>query len=181
MSAAPPTETPKRERKWLKRTLWALIALLTLLVLAIVGVYAYLTSGAGEARVKATAISAVNDQLAGHVEAGSVQLSANDLVFEDLKLFDPEGELVAQIKRVEVKLTPTQLLGKEIRINEAMVTGASLHLKIDRRGFNLQRAIAAKELRPSDLTGTKSEPKPFAFKLDHFKLESGDVEFVEEL
>ncbi|MFL5322065.1 MAG: translocation/assembly module TamB domain-containing protein, partial [Myxococcaceae bacterium] len=43
------------------------------------------------------------------------------------------------------------------------------------------RAIAAKELRPSDLTGTKSEPKPFAFKLDHFKLESGDVEFVEEL
>lgn len=177
-----PPVPERKQRKWLRRTLWALIALLSLVVLTLVGGYVYLTSGAGGAKVKTTALSAVNGSIKGRIEAGNVRLSARDLVFEDLKLFDPEGQLVAEIKRVEVKLRPTELLGDEYQVRDAIVTGARLYLKSDARGFNLLRAIEAKNLRPSDITGTKGPPaKRFAFKLDRFALEDAYVDFVQEI
>lgn len=175
-------ETQKKPaRRWLKWTLWGLIALLMLVVFAIVGTYAYVTSSAGGELVKNKGLAAANDAIAGRIEAGDVKLSATDLVFENVKLFDPEGQLVAEIKRIEVKVKPTELLGQEVHVREAAITGPTLFLKMDARGLNLSRAIAAKNVRPSDLTGTKDPEKPLALRLDAFTLKDGDIDFIQEI
>src|SRR5687768_3430258 len=101
------------KRRWAKRILFALLALVLFLLLVAIAGYAYLTSGAGGARIRDEVLAQANEQFKGKVAADKVDVSARKVILEGLKLYDPEGVLVAEIARVEVDISPTELLGEE--------------------------------------------------------------------
>lgn len=169
------------KRKWPRRVLIALLVLLLLLLVVVFGAYAYLTSDAGGARIRDTVLETANGQFKGKLTSEKVDVSATGLVLEGLKLYDPEGELVAEIRRVEVDVSPAQLLGAEIKIGAATVFEPRLYLKKDERGLNLLRALESKNLRPSELTGTKGPEKSSAYRIGRFELKDGYVDYLEEL
>lgn len=139
-----------RAKRWGGRLLRALVVLLGVLVLGIVGAWLYLTSGAGSERVRKLALDAAGEALAGKLEAKTLSLKGGLIVLEDVKLYTPEGELVAELKRAEVDVALMKLVSRDVVVRRAELQGLRLYLSSDERGLNLTRAVAAKVPKPDD-------------------------------
>ncbi len=165
-----------------RRVLWrsglALLAV-TLALLVLVGVATlYLTSSAGERLVKQLALKHANAQLAGRLDFEKLELATDRVVLENLKLFDPEGQLVAEVRRVELDLDVSMLSPSNVHIESAKVLEPRLYLASDERGLNLSRAVEPRA-PPSDAPAT-GEPPNVRVQLDAFELASGHVDFRSE-
>ncbi len=165
-----------------RRVLWrsglALLAV-TLALLVLVGVATlYLTSSAGERLVKQLALKHANAQLAGRLDFEKLELATDRVVLENLKLFDPEGQLVAEVRRVELDLDVSMLSPSNVHIESAKVLEPRLYLASDERGLNLSRAVEPRA-PPSDALAT-GEPPNVRVQLDAFELASGHVDFRSE-
>src|SRR5688572_29409684 len=108
-------------RRHLRKIGIGFFALMLLVMVVIAGALLYLKSDAGSRLLRAQILQAVNDQLQGRVELGRVRLYGESVVLEDLKLFTPEGELVADAKRVEVTGDIAGLLRGAIALTDAKV------------------------------------------------------------
>ncbi len=171
----PPSSPPRRRRgRWL---LWGLLGLLGLVVVGVTGALLYLTGPAGEERVRALVIEQANKQLSGRLEVGEMELGARSVVLTDLKLYDPEGELVAEVERVEAQLALGSLARKHVVISSARVEQPHLYLRQDERGLNLSRAIAAREPKPEDPNAQRGTLR---FSLKDLQLTDGSVDYVAE-
>lgn len=135
-------------KKWLKRLGRVLLVLVGVLLLGVLAAWLYLTSEPGAARVRALALDAAAEALAGKLEAGSLSLSGGVIVLEDVKLYTPEGQLVAELKRAELEAALLPLLAKDVVVKRASIDGLRLYLESDERGLNLARAVAAKKAAP---------------------------------
>jgi translocation and assembly module TamB len=142
MALEDPREVLKRRRR--KRVLLALALLVLLPLLLVGGALLFVEGPAGEALLKQKMLAAVGDALAGRVEAEGFELSGGHLVITGLKLFTPEGELVASIDRLEADVALTALASERVHLRQVKVQRPKLWLKEDERGWNLLRAIAAK-------------------------------------
>ncbi|WP_257458318.1 translocation/assembly module TamB domain-containing protein [Archangium lipolyticum] len=172
--ATPPS--PRRRRgRWL---LWGLLGFLGLVVVLVAGALVYLTGAAGEARVRALAVEQANKQLSGRLEVGGLDLGPRSAVLTGLKLYDPEGELVAEVERVEVQLGLAPLLRKHVVLRSARVEQPHLYLRQDERGLNLSRAIAPREPKPEEPANTQRGT--LRFTLEDLQLENGSVDYVAE-
>ncbi len=169
---APP---PRRRGRWL---LWGLLGVLGLVLVLVVGALLYVTAPAGEERVRSLVIEQANKQLSGRLEVGGLDLSMNSLVLTGVKLYDPEGELVAEVERVEAKLDLAPLLRKHIVLRSARVEQPHLYLHQDERGLNLSRAIAPREPKPEE--PPTEQRGTLRFSLNDFQLEDGSVDYAAE-
>jgi len=171
----PPSSPPRRRRgRWL---LWGLLGLLGLVGVLVTGALLYLTGPAGEERVRALVIEQANKQLSGRLEVGGMELGARSVVLTGLKLYDPEGELVAEVERVEAQLALGPLARKHVVISSARVEQPHLYLRQDERGLNLSRAIAAREPKPEDPNAQRGTLR---FSLKDLQLTDGSVDYVAE-
>ncbi|HEX8436655.1 translocation/assembly module TamB domain-containing protein [Archangium sp.] len=148
------------------------------MLVLVVGALLYVTAPAGEARVRALVVEQANAQLSGRLEVGGVDLGLNSLVLTGLKLYDPEGELVAEVERLEAQWALAPLARRHIVLRSARLEQPHLYLHQDERGLNLSRAIAPREPKPE-------EPPPqqrgtLRFSLNDFQLEDGSVDYVAE-
>lgn len=165
----------RRRRRWL-----VLLLLLVVLPLTLVGgAWLWLQSSAGEGLVREKVLAAVGDALAGKVETGAIELSGGHLVLRDLKLFTPEGELVASIERVEADVDLPALARERVRLSNVEVTRPRLLLREDERGWNLVRAIAAKH-PAAPATPSKDARNPWRVELDGVRLVEGLFELQQE-
>lgn len=153
----------------------ALVVLVGVLVLGVVGAWLYLTSDAGSERVRSLALGAAGDALAGKLEAKKLSLKGGLIVLEDLKLYTPEGELVAELKRAELDVALGRLVSRDVVVKRADVTGLRLYLASDERGLNLSRAIAAKTPAPKS-----DEPAALHVDVQQLKLTGGHVDWQQE-
>ncbi len=170
-----PSAPPRRRRgRWL---LWGLLGLLGLLVVVVTGALIYVTGPAGEARVQALVLQQANEQLSGRLEVEGMDLGVRSIVLTGLKLYDPEGELVAEVERVEAQLALAPLARKHLIIRSARVEQPHLYLRQDERGLNLSRAIAAREPKPEDPNAQRGTLR---FSLRDFQLTDGSVDYVME-
>ncbi|MFL5354832.1 translocation/assembly module TamB domain-containing protein [Archangium sp.] len=172
---APSSPPPRRRRhpgRWL---LWGLLGLLVLVLVLVVGALIYATGPAGEARIRALAIEQANKQLMGRVEIGGLDLSLRSLVLTGVKLYDPEGELVAEIDRVEARVALAPLLRKHVVLQEARVEQPHLYLHQDERGLNLSRAIEPRQPKPEDPNAPRGTLR---FTLEDLQLTDGSVDYV---
>ncbi len=144
MTAPEASEGPPRRRRWLRRSGYALCIFFTALVVIVGGAYVYLMSPAGEAQLKRRALAAANDALAGTVDAEAVELSGEWVTLRNAKLFDPEGNLVAEVEELTVKASLSALLDDRIHIDVARMKRPRLYLEVGDAGLNLTRAVAAK-------------------------------------
>ncbi|EAU64356.1 conserved hypothetical protein [Stigmatella aurantiaca DW4/3-1] len=146
-------------------------------LLLVAGALVYATSPAGERWLLQQGLPLANKQLAGKVEAGSVDLSLNGATLRDVKLYTPEGELVAEVALVDARLALLPLVAQHIVLRSARLEQPRLYLVQDERGLNLMRAVAPREPKPEEPdTGRGS----LRLSVKDFKLEDGYVDFQAE-
>ncbi len=162
--------TAQRQKRR-RRLVVALLLLVGLPLLLGGGAWLFLQSSAGEALIKEKVLAAVSDALAGKVQADGVELRGTHLVLTGVKLFTPEGELVASIERVEANVDLAGFAQQRVHLSQATLTTPVLLLKEDERGWNLVRAIAAKT--PSAPAATPSAPNAWRVELDAVQLVDG--------
>ena len=126
-----------------RRLRWLLLGLALVLTPLLAG-WLYLTSEPGAGWVRGKALSAINASLQGRLEVGKLSVTGNlDLVLEDVKLFTPEGELVAEIARVTADPSVWAVPSGKVVLSSANVERLRLYLKTDERGLNLTRSLKA--------------------------------------
>jgi translocation and assembly module TamB len=173
----PPPSAPRHApwRRWVRRIVWGVVGLVALVLLVVAGALAWLTSPAGEKWVLAKALPVANEQLSGKLEASSVDLSLSGLTLRDVKLYTPEGELVAEVALVDARIALAPLVRQRIELTSARLERPRLYLVQDERGLNLSRALEPKTAKPEEPdTGRGS----LQFALRDFRLEDGYVDFT---
>lgn len=171
MSSAP--EQKKKRRWWL----WLLLVLAILVLLPVFvvgGAFIFIGTEAGERLVRAQVLSIVNDTLAGKIDAGEVRLEGGHLVLRNVKLFTPEGELVATIALVDAYVDLPSLAGQVVKITKVTIDKPDFQLKQDERGLNLLRAVALKNPSPPSTDTTQNT---WRVELDAIALTQGFIDF----
>jgi translocation and assembly module TamB len=154
---------------------WGVLGLVALVALVVGGVLLYLTSPAGEEWLRAKAVPLANEQLSGRLEAGSVDLSLTGLTLRDVKLYTPEGELVAEVARVDARLALMPLAMQHVELRSARLERPRLYLVQDERGLNLARALEPRQPKPEEPDQGRGSLR---LTLKNFQLEDGYVDFV---
>ncbi len=163
-------------KRWAKRVLVGLGVLLAVALLVVAAAWLWLTSDAGGERVRALALDAAGEALAGKLEVKALSLHGGVIVIEDAKLYTPEGELVAELKRAELEAALLPLVAKDVVVKRATLEGLRLYLDTDERGLNLSRAVAAKT--KSKASGEPSSP--FHVDVRALELKGGYVSWQKE-
>jgi translocation and assembly module TamB len=163
-------------KAWLRRALWAALALVTALGLGVFLAWQYLTSEAGAERVRGLLLGAAGESLAGSLQLGRLSLRGGVIVVEDLRLYTPEHECVAELERAELHLRLGALLSRNVVLSKALIEGLRLDLQSDERGLNLNRAVAAK--RPSPPSG--GPPPAVRVEVQELALEHGHLSWQQE-
>jgi translocation and assembly module TamB len=147
-----------------------------LVLVLVAGALLYLTGPAGEARIRAFAIQQANEQLSGRLELEGLDLGLSSVVLTGVKLYDPEGELVAEVDRVEARLALAPLLRQHVVLRSARVEQPHLYLHQDERGLNLSRAIAPRQPKPPE--DPHAPRGTLRFTLEGLQLEDGSVDYL---
>lgn len=159
----------------MRRTVWGLLGLVALVLLLVAGALTWLTSPAGERWVLGKALAVANEQLSGKLEAGAAELSLSRLTLRDVKLYTPEGELVAEVALVEARLSLAQLALQHVELTSARLERPRLYLVQDERGLNLARALEPRQPKPEEPDEGRGSLR---LTLKDFRLEDGYVDFL---
>lgn len=173
MSDAPASPQKKKRRWW---WLWLLLVLFVVVPAVLVGgAFIFLSTDAGQKLLRAQVLNVVNETIVGRVEADGVKLEGGHLVLRGVKLYTPEGELVASIDVVDAYVDLPSLAGQVVKITSVNIGKPELFLKQDERGLNLLRAVAMKKPSPDD---PNAPPNPWRVEVDALSLTDGAVDFV---
>ncbi|MCP3139198.1 translocation/assembly module TamB [Pyxidicoccus xibeiensis] len=164
--------------RWGRRLLWGLVGLVGLVVLVVVGALVYLTSAGGEAWLVRKGVALANEQLSGRLELGGLDISPGGVVLTGLKLYDPEGELVAEIARVDARARLGSLARQHVDLTSVKVERPRLYLAQDERGLNLSRALEPKNPKPEEPSQGRGTLR---VDLRDLVLEDGYVDFRQEV
>ncbi len=135
-------------RRWGRRILWGLLGLLGLVLLAVGGLLLFVTSPAGEDWLRGKVSTALEQQLAGRLEIGDIDLGLGTLGLSNLKLYDPEGALVAEVAHVQARVVLGAAVRGKVVVPSARIEKPRLYLVQDSRGLNLSRALKPKQPKP---------------------------------
>jgi|CXWL01.1.fsa_nt_gi translocation and assembly module TamB len=165
---------PKRRRRWP----WVLGGIVLTLVFLVMGAFLYLRTAAGGELLKAQVLRAASAALRGKLELGEVRLWGAFATLTEVKLFTPEGELVAHIERVQARVELWALTRGEVRLDEVQLDGPHLYLKTDDRGLNLSRALASRSgtipAEKSESAGVRFGVRSLALRRGSFELQTGN-------
>jgi len=174
----PPRKGPRGGRRWARWLLRSVLALAALVVLGVAGALVYVQTPAGSARILALGLRAANEAIAGRLSAGSLTLRGGHLVLRDVTLATPDGEKVAHVETLELRISLLRLLGKTVHLSLVRIDRPDLWLAADDAGTNLARAIAPRHPRPAE-PSKPGGPLPFTFVVDQLALERGAVRVVQ--
>lgn len=160
-------------RRALKRLGWALLVLGLLLGFVVVLGVAWLRSQGGQTFVRGQVVEATADAIAGRLDFGRVDLVGGHLVLTDVKLFTPEGELVAELARVELDVDLAAAARRNFLVSKLRLTRPRVSLVRDARGLNLQRALASRA------GPTSAASQPLRLSIDELTIEDGEVSYAD--
>ena len=167
----PPVPGPPR-RRWLRWGLRVLLGLVLLLVVAVLGLLAWVQTPSGSRGLLALGLQAANEAIAGRLTVRSAEISGGTIVLRDVTLEDPDGERVAHLDLLEARLALLPLIGNTVHLKAVRVEHPELWLTLDESGTNLARAVAPRHPSPP---GQTSGPLPLTFVVDGLALERGAV------
>ncbi|MBL8915839.1 MAG: hypothetical protein JNM17_34390, partial [Archangium sp.] len=155
------------------------LALLLLPFVLGLGVLTFLRTSAGSAFLKRQVLEVVHSNIEGKLDVESITLEGNHVVLTKLRLYTPEGVLVASIERVEADVALRALANERLELSAVKVEEPKLFLVND----NFQRATAPAD-SSADLTATrgvsekakKAERNGWVVKVADFALSDGRVE-----
>jgi translocation and assembly module TamB len=163
-----------RGRRWAKRAASIAAVLLLVLALALAGGLFLLSSRTGGEWIRGRAVAELQESVQGRPEVGSLDLQGSELVLRGLTLHDPEGELVAEVAEVRLKLAVGAAVRRRLRVTAAAIQSPRLYLKVDERGLNLTRALRARTPRQDQA----QEPSSLSVQVDRLTLEDGFLELI---
>ncbi|MDY7227466.1 translocation/assembly module TamB domain-containing protein [Hyalangium rubrum] len=174
MTEATPKKSHAPWRRWVRRIVWGVLGLVALVVLLVGGALFFLTTPSGELWLRDKVVPIANEQISGKLEVGSLDLSLSGLTVRDLKLYTPEGELVAEVALVDARLLLAPLALQHVELTSARIERPRLYLVQDERGLNLSRAIEPRTPKPEEPDQGRGSLR---LTLRDFRLEDGYVDF----
>ncbi len=174
-TSTPPRPT-HRVRTWLKRGGIALLCTLGLAGAGVAGGLLYFSTDAGGERLRLLVVGKANEAITGTLAVGKVHFGLSHLVLDDVELRDPDGDLVAAISTVELRLKLSSLVRKTLQVSELSLLKPKLFITMDAEGSNLSRAIALRNPKATQ-SPPQEQPSQLTFLLDQLKLSQGAVDF----
>ncbi len=102
----------------------------------------------------------------------------NRLRLAGVELRDPEGELVARVRELDVAFSPLGLLRRRIDLSRVSIVEPELRLRDDRRGSNLARALASRRPAPAaPAPGTEQQGSGLAVDVGELELAGGVIDY----
>src|SRR6266567_1143531 len=169
-----------RSPKWHKGLRWLAIAALSLVGLVLVlvlGTLTYVATPSGGERLRKLVVEKANATIEGAIAVQKLSLRGGHLMLEGLELRDPDGEMVASVAALEVRLRLTALVRKRLDVMLVRLDGQELHLEQDESGSNLERAIA--ERNPTPKPEKASEKSGVGLILEDIEIAHGVVDVVQ--
>src|SRR6266516_2591678 len=106
-----------RSPKWHKGLRWLAIAALSLVGLVLVlGTLTYVATPSGGERLRKLVVEKANATIEGAIAVQKLSLRGGHLMLEGLELRDPDGEMVASVAALEVRLRLTALVRKRLDV-----------------------------------------------------------------
>lgn len=165
-------------RKRRRRRMVALFVLVVFPLMLVGAVFFFLESAPGRALLRTQVLRALDGALAGKLEAEQIELNgSNHVVLVNVKLFTPEGELVASLARLEADVELGALARQRVNLSQVRVETPQLFLTQDERGWNLVRATATKKSSKPDAAGG---PNPWRVSVDDLELTDGLFDLKQE-
>jgi translocation and assembly module TamB len=163
-----------RRRRRVLSTL--LVAPALVLLLAVGAARWWLHSDAGQAFVRREVARALEERLAGRLEYERLALTGRTLTLTRLKLYTPEGALVAEVEAVTAEVALAALARQEVHVIRAAVDTPRLYLAQDERGLNLSRALAAKAPAQPTTPAEDGSPVKWTVRVDALTVTQGFVD-----
>lgn len=117
----------------------------------------------------------VNDKLRGRIDAGTIRYDApSSVVLQDARLLDPQGAVVARVKKARATLSLSELLSGEIVVSSVELEDPSLDLVVVDKKLNLIEALTPK--KPPDKNS--KDPKT-AFRIDSIHASRASFTFTD--
>src|SRR5207237_910012 len=101
-------------RRWLKRSLLGLLAVVAIAVQLVVLALALASTPLGSEKLRGFVLNKANATLSGSLDIERLRFGVNHLVLNGVTLRDPDGEKVAEVEAVEVRVSLGKLLHKTI-------------------------------------------------------------------
>lgn len=134
---------------------WALLGALALAGVALSALMAYASSPWGRPVVAAKLIRFADDEVAGRLELGGLELlPGGRIAIRDFKAYDPDGRLVLQVDRVRVAIDVTRLRNRSIGV-DVELDGAAVLVDEDAEG----RLSLARAFEPTHPSATPSRTR----------------------
>ncbi|HZA13716.1 MAG TPA: AsmA family protein [Myxococcaceae bacterium] len=163
--------------RWLKRLALIAVAVLAALLLIVAGAVLFLHTERGGRLARDLLLSQVGESISGTLEVGSVRFRGPRLHLTDVVLRDPEGEVVARIDEVDVKVGPAALLRKTIHVEFLRLARPDLRVVQDERGTNLQRALEPREPKAADPEEEDRGKRSMNVILDEATVDGGRIRY----
>jgi translocation and assembly module TamB len=155
-----------RTRTALRRLGLAALGLLAAALALALAAVVYVTSPAGERRLRQEALQRINASIQGRLEIAALQIHWTGAVdLRGIALYDPEGKQVARIDELRAWIHLPSLAAKRLRAAAVDARGALLALENQPEGMNLARAFA-----PRRRAAGPSRPPDLAIIADHIAI-----------
>jgi translocation and assembly module TamB len=125
------------------------VALVVASVLLIGVTWTFVQTRRGGELVRRLALPRVNAALAGTLTLDKLAFGGDRLTLEDLAIYDPEGNFVGRVARIDVSFSPLALLRRHVDVRALEIRRPELALVQDARGLNLLRALGPRHPAPA--------------------------------
>jgi translocation and assembly module TamB len=167
--------------KWVRRLALIAAALLAAVLLLVAGAVLFLHTERGGRLASEQVLGRVSESISGTLEIGALQFRGSRLHLTDVVLRDPDGEVVARIDAVDVKIGPLALFRKTIHIESLRLVRPDLRIVQDERGTNLQRALEPREPRPDKPAQEGGGKSSMNVIVEDASAEGGRVEYEQRI
>ncbi len=175
-STGDPGRSPQRHR-WLRRLAFGGLSLLGLVLLLVLGVLTYVATPSGGEWLRKLVVEKANATIEGALTIQGLSLHGSHLVLEGAELRDPDGETVARVSRLEVRLGLAPLIRKRIDLKLVRLDGPQISFDQDESGSNLQRAIT--ERAPAPKPEDKGQKSDLGLVVEDLEIARGVVDVVQ--
>ncbi|HET9596993.1 MAG TPA: AsmA family protein, partial [Anaeromyxobacteraceae bacterium] len=169
----------RRLYRWPKRLAIVALSLLGAVLVVAVGALTYLATPSGGERLRALVVEKANAAIEGALSVRALSLHGPHLALRDVELRDPDGDLVARVSALEVRVRLVPLLRRRIEVALVRLSAPEIHLQLDEEGSNLQRAIAPRDRTPAPERETRGEGSGFGLLLDDLEIAGGIIDVVQ--
>ncbi len=165
----------RRPLRTVGRVARAVVAALALLVGG--GVLFLHTPWGGEL-LRRVAVGRINDAIAGELTVDRLRFATKRLRLGGVELRDPEGELVARVRELDVDFSPLALLRRRIDLSRVSIVAPELRLRDDGRGSNLTRALAPRRTAtPPRAPGAAGQGSGLGIEVGELVLSGGVIDY----